>query len=212
MAYGVVVKALLLFEDAKPDRRVEVVKNFTRRLLVERPGLKVGAAFGKLAVVDGKLRQKDIDDLYHELKVNQNNVSPVANVPYCGLTLNCPVNGAAANFYGTLDDTNFYSQEAAIRFLIADEANQSLRTRFNEIFAAKHFAERMTDYCFPLKGEGARTDRRRELLCDCPRRRQQHGLEVPHVATAWRNGAGCLVSFVARLRARSPTCSFKSSA
>ena len=143
--------ALLLFDSAKEDRRVEVVKNFTRKLLVSRPGLKVGAALGELEIVDGKLNPENINELYRTLKDNQNNIFPAVNVPYTGLTLNCEVNGEAANFFGKLGgNKKFYSQETAVKFQISDEANQNLWSRFDEIFAAKNFPERMSDYRFPF--------------------------------------------------------------
>ena len=132
--------ALLLFDSAAEDKRVEVVKNFTRELLVKRPGLKVGAALGELRVIDGELNQDDIDELYRKLKDNQNNVFPAVNVPYSGLTLNCEVNGETANFYGRISgDKKFYSQETAVKAQISDAANKNLRARFNEIFALKNF-------------------------------------------------------------------------
>ena len=138
--------ALLLFDSAAEDKRVEVVKNFTRELLVKRPGLKVGAALGKLRVQDGKLNQDDIDELYRKLKDNQNKIFPAVNVPYSGLTLNCEVNGEAANFFGK--DKKFYSQEAAVKAQIADAANKNLRERFNEIFKLKNF-DAQIDFDFP---------------------------------------------------------------
>lgn len=147
--------ALLLFDSTVEDKRVvEVVKNFTRKLLVERPGLKVGAALGKLEIVDGKLNQDNIDELYRKLKDNQNNIFPAVNVPYSGLTLNCEINGEAANFYGKLGsgDAKFYSQETAVKSKIAEDANKNLRTRFNEIFKAKNFSAQI-DFEFPYEVE-----------------------------------------------------------
>ena len=147
--------ALLLFDSTVEDKRVvEVVKNFTRKLLVERPGLKVGAALGKLEIVDGELNQDNIDELYRKLKENQNNIFPAVNVPYSGLTLNCEINGEAANFYGKLGsgDAKFYSQETAVKSKIAEDANKNLRTRFNEIFKAKNFSAQI-DFEFPYEVE-----------------------------------------------------------
>jgi hypothetical protein len=147
--------ALLLFDSTVEDKRVvEVVKNFTRKLLVERPGLKVGAALGKLEIVDGELNQDNIDELYRKLKDNQNNIFPAVNVPYSGLTLNCEINGEAANFYGKLGsgDAKFYSQETAVKSKIAEDANKNLRTRFNEIFKAKNFSAQI-DFEFPYEVE-----------------------------------------------------------
>lgn len=145
--------ALLLFDWFKGDRRVEVVKKFTRRLLVERPGLKVGAALGDLEVIDGELNQEKVDELYQTLKVNQNNIFPIVNVPYTGLTLNCAINGETANFYGSLGGAaEFYSQETTVKSNMVDAANENLRTRFDEIFKAKKFDVKM-EFEFPLKVE-----------------------------------------------------------
>lgn len=144
--------ALVLFDSSKEDRRVEVVKNFTRRLLAERPGLKIGTALGRLELVDGEL--KGIDELYLKLKENQNNIFPAVNVPYSGLTLSCTINGEAANFCEKVNgEVRFYSQEAAIKSAVSEDAKISLQTRFNEIFALKNFPERMDDYLFPLEIE-----------------------------------------------------------
>ena len=146
--------ALLLFDSSGEDKRVEVVEEFTRKLLVERPGLKVGAALGELKIRDGELNQDDIGNLYKNLKDNQNNIFPAVNVPYTGLTLNCEINGEAANFYGQLGsgDKKFYSQEVAVKSAIADEANKNLRARFEKIFAAKNFAAQI-DFEFPYEVE-----------------------------------------------------------
>ena len=141
--------ALLLFDSSRADLRVEVVKNFTRKLLVARPGLKVGAALGTLAVDGEKLNPDDVDALYRELKSNQNKIFPAVNVPYSGLTL-CEDNGETANFFGKLGagDANFYSQETAVKSKLADFANENLRSRFDEIFSRKGL-DAQIDFDFP---------------------------------------------------------------
>ncbi len=142
--------ALLLFND---DKRVEVVQKFTRKLLTDCPGLKVGAALGKLEIVDGKLNQDDIDKLYGELKANQNNIFPTVNVPYTGLTLSCEINGETANFYGKLiDEKKFYSQETAVKFKASYDADDKLRERFKDIFKRKGFDPQI-EFEFPSEVE-----------------------------------------------------------
>ncbi len=141
--------ALLLF---KVDRRLEVVREFTGKLLIERPGLKVGVAHGELTLLDGKLNQADIDNLYAELKRNQNKIFPAVNVTYTGLTLSCEINGEAANFCKVSNgEVRFYSQETAIKAKVADAANLDLKNRFDKIFELKNSARRMGEYQFPLK-------------------------------------------------------------
>ena len=149
--------ALILFDSTKEDNRREVVQKFTRKLLETRAGLKVGVAFGELNIVDGVLNQDDISALYAELKKNQNTVFPAVNVPYSGLTLSCEINGETANFCDTRglvkpgNEVRFYSLETAIKAKFASAANESLKNRFNEIFAVKNSALRIDDFYFPMK-------------------------------------------------------------
>ena len=149
--------ALILFNDAHEDRRREVVQKFTMKLLATGPGLKVGAAFGSLKIVDGVLDQDDISALYAELKKNQNTIFPEVNVPYSGLTLSCEINGETANFCDTRglvkpsNEVRFYSMETAVKAKFSSDANESLKNRFNEIFAVKNSVLQMDDYYFPMK-------------------------------------------------------------
>lgn len=147
--------ALILFDNSVSP--VEVVKDFTRRLLVSRAGLKVGAAHGKITLTDGKLNQTDIDNLYAELKANQNNIFPAVNVPYTGLTLSCEIDGETANFCDTKGivrpiegDLRFYSQETAIKSFAAKDANKDLKKRFNKIFELKNYDVDIDNCEFPL--------------------------------------------------------------
>lgn len=146
--------ALVLFDSSQTDRRVEVVEKFTRRLLVERPGLKVGAALGDLKQLGDELNRDDIDKLYRKLKENQNRIFPTVNVPYSGLTLGCEINGETANFYGRLGagEIKFYSQEAAVKSAAAEEAKENLHDRFNKIFERKNFSP-ASDFDFPTEVE-----------------------------------------------------------
>ena len=151
--------ALLLFDSSRADKCVEVVKKFTRKLLVKRPGLKVGAAIGDLALDGDKLNQNQIDALYQTLKDNQNRIFPTVNVPYSGLTLSCEVNGEAANFCDTAGtvrkpegEVRFYSQEVAVKAKFSEAANKNLRARFEKIFELKRF-EPQSDFDFPTEVE-----------------------------------------------------------
>ncbi len=149
--------ALILFDSAKEDKRCEVVKDFSLKLLEKRPGLKIGVALGELNIIDGKLNQDDISELYSELKNNQNNIFPAVNVPYTGLTLSCEIDGEAANFCDSEkivkpnDEIRFYSQETAVKAKISKVANENLKARFNKIFKLKNSSVRMEEWEFPTK-------------------------------------------------------------
>ena len=146
--------ALILFKPTQKDKRREVVQKFTMKLLETRAGLKVGVAFGELNMVDGVL---DMSDLYSELKKNQNTIFPAVNVPYTGLTLSCEINGEAANFCDTRglvkpgNEIRFYSMETAIKAKYANDANISLKNRFDKIFDVKNSNLNMDKYYFPMK-------------------------------------------------------------
>ena len=148
--------ALLLFESDGEDRRLEVVRQFTRRLLIERPGLRVGVSLGKLTLnlEDQSLDQNDIAELYRVLRRNHNSVFPAVNVPYTGLTLSCEVNGESANaLINREDGVRFVSQEVAVKMQKADEANRALKRRFDLIFERQGSDIKMSDFEFPLNFE-----------------------------------------------------------
>ena len=146
--------ALILFDAESDTQPVEVVKKFTRQLLIKRPGLKVGAAHGILTEDD--INNNKLSALYSELKANQNNIFPAVNVPYTGLTLSCEVNGEAANFFDTEGivrpyegELRFYSQEVGVKSKISTKANESLKARFKKIFKLKNFGGNIEKYEFP---------------------------------------------------------------
>ena len=150
--------ALILFKKDGVDLRKKIVEEFTKKLLEKRPGLKIGAAHGELTITDGKLNQKNIDDLYKNLKETQNKIFPAVNVPYSGLTLSSDIDGEVANFCDTKNIVNkegneirFYSQETAIKAKKSFAANENLKDRFKEIFAVKNFEVDIENYKFPVK-------------------------------------------------------------
>ena len=148
--------AMLLFKESAKNLRTEVVKNFTRKLLIERPGIKIGAAQGELNLVDGKLNQNEVTELYKTLKDTQSKIFPPVNVPYSGLTLSCEIDGATADFCDTRGlvkpdgEVRFYSQETAIKADFSKKANENLRERFIDIFMLKNF---VPDFNFEFPDE-----------------------------------------------------------
>ena len=148
--------AMLLFKPSAENLRTDVVKNFTRKLLINRAGLKVGAAQGELNLIDGKLNQEEISKLYSALKDTQNKIFPPVNVPYSGLTLSCEIDGATADFCDTRGlvkpdgEIRFYSQETAIKADFSKKANDNLRERFIDIFMLKDF---LPDFEFEFPDE-----------------------------------------------------------
>jgi hypothetical protein len=136
--------ALILFQPGIGDEKLkDVIGEFTEVLLLRYPGLRTGAAIGKLDVSMPESYRADESALHRLLKQYQNTISPQVNVAYTGLTQACDVNDEAANYYLRYTPDNkprFISQEVAAKILAAKDANRELKDRFRYI---------MGDYLFP---------------------------------------------------------------
>ncbi|WP_301861152.1 hypothetical protein [uncultured Megasphaera sp.] len=148
--------ALILFKDTDQQRLTDIITAFTRKVLVQYPGLKTGAAQG---IIDrdedfGKERAK----LYEILKANQNTVFPVVNPPYTGLTLSCEVNGETANYYDTTGlivpegEARFFSQEVRAKAEAAQLANKALAAEFADVLTLRSKdGQTSRTYAFPME-------------------------------------------------------------
>lgn len=74
----------------------EIVGRWSEEMLKKTPGLKTGAAIGEMDIDDFK---NSLDDMYKQLKANQNTVLPQVDLPYTGLTLECNISGKVADIY-----------------------------------------------------------------------------------------------------------------
>lgn len=74
----------------------EIVGRWSEEMLKKTPGLKTGAAIGEMDINDFK---NSLDDMYKQLKANQNTVLPQVDLPYTGLTLECNISGKVADIY-----------------------------------------------------------------------------------------------------------------
>ena len=150
--------ALVLLAESVEDTDIEgIVEDFTKRLLVEYPGLKTGAAIGRLSLGEnGSLRkgQGDTENcltkLVHQLKAQQNRVFPQVTIPYSGLTLSCELDGENATHYSKKLG-RFISAESARKLSIEEEAEQALLSKLNQVWEAK---QRLSEeYKFPSEIE-----------------------------------------------------------
>ena len=133
--------ALILLKEINEEKARDIVGDFTEKLLVTYPGLKTGAAIGK---IDLEHFEDGLNEMYRKLKANQNTVFPLVNVPYTGLTLTCEVNGEAANSYDN-DRKRYYSQEVMVKKEIADEANRKMHDRFQSEIGNYDFPVNLSD-------------------------------------------------------------------
>ena len=73
-----------------------IVRQWSREVLLRAPGLKTGAVIDKLDLDDFNNK---FSAMRNKLKEYQNNIQPQVDFPYTGLTLECPYTGKAADFY-----------------------------------------------------------------------------------------------------------------
>lgn len=78
----------------------EIVGCWSREMICKTPGLKTGAAIGEMDIDDFK---NSLDNMYKQLKANQNTVLPQVDLPYTGLTLECDVSGKTADVFDWTD-------------------------------------------------------------------------------------------------------------
>lgn len=79
----------------------ELVQDWSLKVLLNAPGLKTGVAIGELEIDNENNGEFKIslDDLYKQLKENQNNILPQVDLPYTGFTIECDYSGKAANVF-----------------------------------------------------------------------------------------------------------------
>ena len=147
--------ALLLFSmDVPHEELIQIVRRFSTLVLEKIPGLHLGAACGKLRLSDKEF-QADLKELFQQLKLVQNRVFPVVNIPYTGLTLTCPINGEAANYYDPAASIvkseergqRFCSQETAVKVEAAHAANVALEREISK------YSSICSRFAFPLELE-----------------------------------------------------------
>ena len=79
----------------------EIVGCWSEEMLCKTPGLKTGAAIGEMDIDDFK---NSLDNMYKQLKANQNTVLPQVDLPYTGLTLECDVSGKTADVFDWMEN------------------------------------------------------------------------------------------------------------
>ncbi len=93
---------LILVNDHDVERAknkcLDIVKAWSKQILLMAPGLKTGAAIGRLDISESGFK-RSLDKLYVQLKANQNNILPNVDLPYTGLTKECNISGKTADAF-----------------------------------------------------------------------------------------------------------------
>lgn len=152
---------LLVRTDVSAEQVREIVRAFTKRLLVWAPGLRTGAAIGRLCLeADGSYAEgTGLSALVHALKEGQSTLFPAVVPPYFGITQACPVSGNTADAYDS-SAHRFYSQEVAAKLRVATRtgraeapAEEELVRKLRVVLPTEQQASFLDGFTFPKEFE-----------------------------------------------------------
>lgn len=99
---------MLIFVDDDDELKLckKIVGEWSKKVLLEAPGLKTGVALTNKFDKSKEKYQESRNELYKQLKANQNNIMPNVDLPYTGLTLECDFTGKVADSESKLVDNS----------------------------------------------------------------------------------------------------------
>jgi len=137
--------ALVLIDDKHESLVQDIVKKFTTQVLVQYPGLKVGATTGYITL-DGTQFSADLGKLYKQLKANQFALNPIVHPANTGLTTICDFSGDVADTMQSFgDDKRLVATSFTAKFEAFEAANSRLKIDL--------FGTETTDWVFPSEFE-----------------------------------------------------------
>lgn len=149
--------ALILLRPDAGDAAAEIVRRFSKALLVRCPGLQTGAAIGMVELeADGSWpsAEKSRTSLVLKLKAQQNNVFPQTTIPYTGLTLTADGTNEAADAYDERK-MRYISQGEAAKLRAATAtakpapAEKALHEKLRSVLSDEEEARFMEKALFP---------------------------------------------------------------
>ncbi|WP_066635766.1 hypothetical protein [Desulfolucanica intricata] len=102
----------------------EFIYNWTKRLLINAPGLQTAVAVGKFNL-DGNFKEQ-LDNLYSKLNENKNIYFPNTTLSKYGITADCPLSGLSAEIYHHEKDTGRYISSLSNAKINASSESQKL--------------------------------------------------------------------------------------
>ncbi|MFR5650818.1 MAG: hypothetical protein ACLTK1_00390 [Veillonella parvula] len=137
--------ALVLIDDKHESLVQDIVKKFTTQVLVQYPGLKVGATTGYITL-DGTQFSADLGKLYKQLKANQFALNPIVHPANTGLTTICDFSGDVADTTQSFgDEKRLVATSFTAKFEAFEAANSRLKIDL--------FGTETTDWVFPSEFE-----------------------------------------------------------
>ena len=119
--------ALVLIDNEHKELTEEIVKKFTSKVLVQYPGLKVGATSGTISL-EGTAFSTDLGKLYKQLKENQFTLHPIVRLANTGLTSICDFSGDVADTVQSFgNDKRLVATSFTSKFEAFEAANTRLK-------------------------------------------------------------------------------------
>ena len=109
----------------------DIVSSWSLEILKKAPGLKTGAAIGMMDVSEDAFKDS-LDDMYVQLKQNQNTVLPQVDLPYTGLTLECDISGKTADTFDWVDK-KWIAKEVKAKTDAYKYASEKVRYEYEDI-------------------------------------------------------------------------------
>ena len=109
----------------------DIVSSWSLEILKKAPGLKTGAAIGMMNVSEDAFKNS-LDDMYVQLKQNQNTVLPQVDLPYTGLTLECDISGKTADTFDWVDK-KWIAKEVKAKTDAYKYAAKKVRSEYKDI-------------------------------------------------------------------------------
>ncbi len=109
----------------------DIVSSWSLEILKKAPGLKTGAAIGMMDVSEDAFKNS-LDDMYVQLKQNQNTVLPQVDLPYTGLTLECDISGKTADTFDWVDK-KWIAKEVKAKTEAYKYASEKVRYEYGDI-------------------------------------------------------------------------------
>ena len=143
--------AMVIFAPSVADDDLrKIVALFSQKIMIEAPGLHIGAAIGNIDLTDDSTYTKSRNELFAILKQNQNNIIPNVSLPYTGFTQVCDIDGEVASYYDVDglfpgEKHSYYSHEVMTKAKSVKYSNENLETIFKN--------ELQGEYSFPTELE-----------------------------------------------------------
>lgn len=106
----------------------EIVGRWSEEMLKKTPGLKTGASIAEMDI-EKEAFKTSLDEMYKQLKQNQNTVLPQVDLPYTGLTLECDISGKVADTFDWVDK-RWISNEVKSKTDAYKYASEKLRKEY----------------------------------------------------------------------------------